>query len=361
MNPTVVFDRVDVSLSQPLLRGGGPAALWGLRGAKLNVSRAQLDWRARVEQAILDVSAAYWRLVSADRSWQLAIRSRQTAETSVEDAQERFDEGFAGSGDLLQVQRALGTARQAEVLAEAERIAANNALCRLLGRDVADPPTLVAVDEPDLPATLPTYDQVMTEARDRNALFLQARIDADQAELAVKGLRNRALPDLSVSGSFGVSGQDVDAAAARRATLTGDLNSWNVGASVSLPLLGRAQAADLRQARYDQRSAELAYEAAEQDLVLRVQSAVRSVQRDRLSVELATATLAFAEAALEADQERLTDGRGSTRDVVQSLEARDAAAAGQLQSQIALQRSLLELRRVAGTLVGPDDLPDPTP
>lgn len=357
--PLVFGNRASISLSQPLLRGFGPAALWGLAGARLNVTRAQLDWRANVEQSVIDISTAYWRLVSAERSYQLALQSRALAERSVEETQERFDEGFAGSGDLLQVQRALGSAKQAEVISEAEREAANNALCRLLGRDVLNAPLLEPSDAPGVPTSLPAFDVVLTQARTSNADFLRQQLDAEQAELRVKDLRNQALPDLSVNGNLGLSGQANTAPLSRLWVLSGGLNAWSVSATMSVPLAGRSLHANRQQAKLDARSAELTLEAAEQDLVLRVQQALRSVERDLLQVELATETLRVAELALEADQERLRDGRGSTRDVVMSSEARDQAAAGRLRAQIGLQRSLLELKRVAGTLMGPGELPTP--
>ena len=140
IEPVIVFDRASLSLDQPLLRGLGPAALWDLQRNRLSVNRAQLGWRAAVEQSILDVSAAYWQLVAADQRWTLATQSRAIAEQAVTDMEERFAAGFVGTGDVLQMRRAFGATRQSEVSAEAARQQANNRLCRLLGRDVRRPP-----------------------------------------------------------------------------------------------------------------------------------------------------------------------------------------------------------------------------
>ncbi|MEN0065738.1 MAG: TolC family protein [Myxococcota bacterium] len=359
INPTTVSNGANLSLAQPLLRGGGPAALWDLRRTRLGLTRAQIGWRASVEQAILDVSAAYWRLVAADQRQALAVQSRAIAAESVSDMEDRYDAGFVGSGDVLQMRRAFGAARLSEVGAEAARQQANNALCRLLGRDVRTPPHLTPSDAPLVPESLPDEAAILTSAMANNAGYLQATLDRSTAELAVKGLRNQALPDLALNGDVGLSGLGNTAAEARRTTTSGEFNAWSVGASVSVPLLGRAARANVRQARMDAETARLAFEAAEQDLVLRVQDAVRAVQRDRLQVELATETERVAALALEADRELLTEGRGSSRNVAQSLELLQQAGVALLESQIGLQRSLLELKRVAGTLIAPADLPEP--
>lgn len=355
---STVFDGASLSLSQPLLRGAGPADLWDLRRTRLSVDRAQLGWRAAVEQAILDVSGAYWQLVAADQRSALAVQSRAIAEEAVDDMQERYDAGFVGTGDVLQMQRALGASLQREVSAEAARRQANNRLCRLLGRDVHAAPHLVPTDEPIVPDTLPDEAAVLEHALDRNARYLQATLDLQSARLAVRGTRNQALPDLSVSGQLGLSGLGDDAATARRQAVSGDYNAWSVGAQVSVPLLGRTVRTGLRQAKLDADNARLAREAAEQDLVLQVQDALRAVQRDRMRVELATETERVAALALEADRELLTEGRGSSRNVAQSLELLQQAGVDLLEARIGLQRSLLELKRVAGTLVAPDEVPD---
>ncbi len=356
--PVTVSNRANLTVDQPLLRGAGPTDLWDLRRTRLSVSRAQLGWRRAVEQAILDVSAAYWQLVAADQRSALAVQSRSIAEESVGDMQERFDAGFVGTGDVLQMQRAFGASRQREISADAARQQANNRLCRLLGRDVREPPRLVPTDDPLVPESLPDEGTVLERAFVGNARFRQATLDLDIARLDVKGARSQALPDLSLNGRFGLSGLDTNAAGARRATLSGDLNDWNVGAQLSVPLLGRSVRADLRQAKLDAENARLAREAAEQDLVLRVQDAVRAVQRDQLRVELATETERVAALALDADRDLLAEGRGSSRNVAQSLELLQQAGVDLLEARIDLQGSLLELQRVAGTLVAPEALPD---
>jgi outer membrane protein len=354
-----VSDALSVSLRQPLLRGAGPAALWDLVDAKRGWTDAELQWRAAVEQTILDVSGGYWRLVSARASLDLAVRSREIAEQSLQDAQERFTEGFAGSGDVHQVERALGGARQGEVVARAEVEAAEMALRRLLGRDVATGPPLELVDQPSRPEVLPGTEEVLALAREGNAQWLRDQVAFERAQIGLRQARNGTLPDLAVTAGFGQSGLAATAADARQQALGGAFNDWDLGASVSVPLPGRAMRADLSSARLTAASARLALDAAEQDLVLRVRAAVRQVERDRLRVGLAADTVRFARLALEADQELLREGKGSMRNVVESLEALDRETAAELVALIDLQRSLLELKRVAGTLVGPGELPEP--
>jgi outer membrane protein len=345
-----VSERLSFTVSQPLLRGVG--GMWNLNGARITYDDAEFRYRQAVEQTMIDVSDRYWRLVSASMSLDLAIRSREIAEQSVLETQERYREGFAGIGDVHQVERALGTAQQAEVFAQAEAEAAELTLRRLLGRDVLAAEPLDAVDRPLVPTDLPGFEEVLSLAREANAQWLRDRLAYDQQSLGARRTRNLALPDLRVNGGVGLSGLAGTAPESRDLLASGDFNDWNVSATMSMPLPGRALRADLETARMQQVNADLDLEAAEQDLVLRVRAAIRQVDRDRARASLATATVRFARLALDSDQELLREGKGATRNVVMSLDSLNQATAAELVAQIDLQRSLLELKRVAGTLVG---------
>jgi len=340
-----------VTVSQPLLAGAGPSAWSDLTRARLGLNRQRLSWRRAQEDLIVDTAQAYWDLVSSVQGLELARRSVQIAQTQLEHTQERLAEGFAGSGDVLQVQRALGVAQQAEVVAQADVATDRSRLARLLGIDQGRAAELAAVERPLVPDADPDLSASLALARDRNVPWLRAELRALEARLDRQVAVNGALPDLDVVGSVGFSGTAPSAGDAR-GQVTGVLYpSWAVGVDLSVPLPARSPRATASRARLAEESALLGLEAAEQDLVLRVESAVRAVRRDRSRVVLTEQTVQAARAALAADQELLQEGQGSTRDAIRSLENLDAAQLERLRAQIDLQTSLLELRRIEGSLV----------
>ncbi len=330
-----------VTLIQPLLEG--TRGLGALRSARLEAADEALAARAALEGLTLSVSASYWSLVAARESRTYADQSVLFAEQQHRATEERLSEGFAGSGDLLQVRRALGVARQAAVIAASEEENAELSFARLLGRDLATRPHLVLVDRPEPPAELPERDQILEAARLANTTWLRASLSRDVAEEAFKQARVAALPSLDASTSW---------AGAPLASEGGGAQSWALGLSLSAPLVPVSIITELQRARLAWEQAELAWYAAEQDLVLAVEAAVREVRRDRLRLSLASETLAAAEAGLAADQSLLVDGRGSARDVVRSLESLNAAQVDRLRTEIALQSSMLELERIRGSLLG---------
>jgi outer membrane protein len=348
-----------LSVSQPLLDGAGPrAARYGVRAAALSLSDQELSWRSTLEQLVLDVSDAYWGLVAARESYELAARSLEIAEDQLADTLERLEEGFAGSGDVLQFQRAVGVARQSEVVAAADVEAAEDRLGRLIGADIEGREPLVPTDLPVVPQVEADRDVTLALARDNNAALLRARLSYDRAQLDFVQARNEALPSLNASGSVGLSGGPADRDEAIDQLLARQYSSWSVGLDLSVPLPARDPRAAWARAKLARDQAEQGMIAAEQDLVMQVEGAVRSVNRDRVRLELAVQTLDAARQALEADRELLDEGKGSSRNVVLSLEALAAAQVDKLAAEIDLQASLLQLQRVEGGLLSQQGLLD---
>lgn len=349
---TSVSDTAWLTVSQPLLDGLGPAvALQGVRGARRGLRRAELTWRDAVEGLVVDVSGAYWGLRGALQRQELARRSQELAEEELAQTLERQAEGFAGSGDVLQVERVVGSARQRVVVADAAVEEAQDRLARLLGRPLLEDPRFRPTDEPAADIAAADPDAALARARGGNVAWLQARLDAEAAEDALRMARNEALPELDLSGSVGWSGLAADSEDARAEVFGGENRSWALGADLSVDLPAREARAGRSQARLERDQALLALQAAEEDLVMSVQDAVRDVVRDESRVGLAEQTVEAARKALDADRELLREGRGSTRDVVISLESLDEAQVGLLEARIDLEASLLRLARVEGRLL----------
>ncbi len=351
-----VYDAVTVQVSQPLLRGLGQGTLASVRDARLAVVAGELQWRQALEDSLLSVSRAYWGLVQANQGVEIADRALDLAETQLADTLERQEEGFAGSGEVLQVQLAVGAARAQRVEAGAAAASAEAALKRLIGLDVGPGEPLVPTDLPFDEVDLPSRDEVLARARGANSAFQLALVSREQARRGATQARNGALPSLQVNGFAGVSAGAEEAADARAALLSNPAPTYGVGLSLGLPLLLRDARSSYAVAALLLDQAELAFAAAEQDLVLSVDEALRDLERNRASLEVATQTLEVARLSLEAQQSLLEEGRGSTRDVVDALEALRLAEAAELSAKIALENSANVTRRVAGTLVGDLDV-----
>ena len=345
-----VYSFTGLTLEQPLLDGAWRAARYGIDRARLTERAEDLRARDAQERLVVEVANAYWELIAARESSRLAVRSVEIAEAQLGETRERFDEGFAGSGDVLQLERALGVARQSRVVTEASERAAARSLARRMGLPLEPPPALDLVDRPDPPAADPDPVAALADARAANAAYRLALLDVDVSRRALADARNGALPDLSVSAAVGLSANTTGGAALAALT-TQPERAWALGARLTVPLAWSGARGELEQARLGLAHVELDADGAEQDLVAQVQAALDAVGRDRARVGLAEATRLAAQMGLAADQELYREGRGATRDVVRSLEALEEAQVAGLAAQIDLQASLLDLARLRGRVL----------
>jgi outer membrane protein len=345
--------QVGVGLNQPLLRGIGIGALTQLRDAQLDQAAQELVWQSQLEATVIAVSGAYWGLVSAREQQAIAQRGVDLAQAQLAETRERLDAGFAGSGDVLQVQVLVGQAQRSLVNATADMASAEDALARLLGLPLAEAPDLQPTDVPEVPEGLPERAGVLAEAQQRNASLGIARVNLERAERAARRGKNGTLPDLGLNANASWSAGGDDPQVVRSDLFQNPAPSYGMGLTVGLPIVPRQAFATFATSSIAKEQATLAFEAAQQDLEVSVARAVRAMDRDRAGLVAAVQTLEFARLSLEAQQELLGEGRGSTRDVVDSLEALRAAEAAELNAKIALQLSVLQTEQIAGTLVGP--------
>ena len=336
-----------VTVDQPVLEGAWGAAGYARAQGVFAAEGARLRERDAREGLVVEVANAYWELVAARERERLAVRSVEIAEQQLEDTRERFAEGFAGSGDVLQLERALGVAKQSRVVADAAESSSERALMRQIGVPLAEARPLNLVDRPDPKVLDLSFEASLARARTANVSWLLAQLALASAKRDLAANRNNALPDLSVSGSVGLT-EDAGVVDTFGPSAT---QSWALGASLSVPLAWSGTVAGLRSGDLTMQRAQLDAEAAWEDLQGQVASALQAVERDQLRVALAEATLQAAQAGLDADQDLYREGRGSTRDVVRSLESLEEAQVAGLTAQIDLQSSLLTLARLEGRVL----------
>ncbi len=80
----------------------------------------------------------------------------------------------------------------------------------------------------------------MAAALEGNAELMVYRSTVDSARISLVNARHARLPELAVTGAFGMYGYDEDFTAAVSEMASGDLPYWSVGGELSVPLGNRA-------------------------------------------------------------------------------------------------------------------------
>jgi len=319
--PTVIYPDVPdnwrsrVDLQWPIYTFGRFQALE--RSARSEVTAAEKDVSTSTADVRLDATRAFWALVTANESVRVVDEALALVEAHLRDVTNMRDVGLLAPNDVLSVEAR--RSRQQVQLIEARnmRDVAEADLRRVTGLAPDVVITIDAVLEGPL-ADLPTYDQLLTEARagrsERQAL--QARVDAigERRTAVAAGLK----PTIAVAAGFDYSRPNPRIFP--RAAEWND--SWDVGVNVAWPLWdgGRVKA-DVAVVAADQRAVEQRLAEFDSVLDFEVKQRRLDLEAARASILAATDEVTAAAEARRVVSERFKAGLVTNTEVLDAQQA----------------------------------------
>ncbi|MBN1589771.1 MAG: TolC family protein [Pirellulales bacterium] len=248
LNPRVPSS-VELSLTQPLLQGGGWAAnVAPIEIARIDTERSFFQMKDAVQEMVRGVIEGYWALVAARTD--LWARQQQVEYTTyaLRYAEARLQTGFSNRSDVAQARSSLADFRAALITAKATVLVREAALRNILGLPPSVPSSVVPVSPPSterLDVSWPTVLDVAAVRRP-DLIELKLILEADQQRQILR--RNEALPRVDAVALYrwnGLEGRTPDRSIA--STRAGQFTEWQLGVNFSVPLGQRAARASLRE------------------------------------------------------------------------------------------------------------------
>ncbi len=370
--------QLSLSVTQPLLRGGGRAANnlpIVVAGLRRDLSQQQL--RVRLEQVVGDLEIAYWGLA-------LAYKERDARQSSLKLAQDQLGEstrlvklGSISDLDVVEARAGVGRTQQELFRAEEQITDAEGKLRQIIIGDPSWQPDeeLVPTDDPTLEHVEYAIDTHLKLARENRPDVVAARAEL-QAERAAQGLtQNGLLPQLDMiltGGLIGFAGE-IDPNSGTSASFSPgfmpDPNALggagqafknlasngnyivSLGLRLELPLVNSAaRARNDRQAHATERAA-----VAQQALLLQLDNEVRNslalLRQDEKLEKAADDAVVVDTQLLAGMRKRFASGAATSFDV---LRVADQLARGQIEAARARVSYRIALARLAladGTLL----------
>lgn len=302
-----------LSVSQPLLRGAGPAVnMAPVRIARLQEDINRLALKATVSDTVTAVVLAYRALVQAQEQLRLAQASRERAKGLLDTNHALVEAGRMAAADIVQTESDLANQDVAVLQAEQTRNSAQLALLRLLALDLRI--NLVAVDPIQAEHVAVPLEAVIGSALDHRMDYLTQRKALEQDRQGLIIARNNRLWDLNV-----VAGVQHDRDLGPVGGLAGQPPS-GTGATLGLQLNIPLGDYSLRQgevrAQTAVRTGELALEDLRQAVEAQVRDAVQGVELNWRRLEAARRASDLAARALDLQREKLKAGRASNFEVL---------------------------------------------
>ena len=357
------------SYSQPLLRGFRiDNTRQQLQVNQINRDISEESVRATVAQTVANVRNAYWDLVFARNSVEVAQRALALAEQLVQDNQARVEVGTLAPLDIVQAQAEAAARLQTLAAAEATANTADLALKRFLVSSTDDPllrQEIVPADVPSLEPAPTDVEGAIRRAITERTDLVTARKNLESNDVSLRFFRNQALPAVDLNASYGAQGlggtQFIRQGSGLGSTVIGTIPggysdalndmfarafpTWNVGVTLSYPIMANQAEAQLARARIQRQQAQTRLRALEVQVAAEVANAAFTVQANLRRVESARAAREFAARRLEAEQSRFEVGLTTNYFVVQAQRDLRDAENTELRALADYRKSLVNFER----------------
>jgi outer membrane protein TolC len=355
---------------QPLLRGLTiDGSRQQLRVTTINRDISETQLRGTVAQTVASVRNAYWELLYAIQSLDVAKGSEQLANKLVEDNKARVEVGTMAPLDVATAEAEAATRRQATTTAEATLRTAELTLKQLIVNGTDDPlwrASITPIDRATFRSEALDVETAVKKALSERSDIEAARKTVESNDITLKYAHNQMLPALDLTaqyGSVGLGGtQYTRTGSGVTSTITGTvpggygdawrtlsgLNypNWNVGLSLSYALGQSAQEASYARAKVQRNQAAAQMRALELSIATEVTNDALQVESNLKRYEAATAAKELAETRLNAEQSRFEVGLSTNFFVVQAQRDLATAQNSELRALLDYRRSLVDFERV---------------
>jgi len=355
--------------TQPILRGLFiDSQRQQLQVTQINREISEESLRATITQTLANVRNAYWDLVFARNSVDVAQRALELADKLVEDNRARVEVGTLAPLDIVQAEAESANRRQALAVAEAALSTAELALKRFIVGGTEDPLWRQELRPIDLPSVEPVtmdIEGAVRKALERRTDLMTARRNLDSADVTLRYYRNQSLPALDLIGSYGAQGiggtSYTRTGSGVTSVITGstpggyfdslgllrrlDYPNWNVQLNLTYNIGDSSADAQYARSRLQKNQSQARLRALELQVATEVTNAALSVQSNLKRVEAAVAARELAEKRLEAEQSKFEVGMSTNFFVVQAQrDLRDAQNA-ELRALADYRKSLVVFER----------------
>jgi len=359
------FDRYDtdlgISLRQPLLKDfwiDGPRMR--IQVARRDLKISEYNYRFLVMDLVRKVQQAYYELVAARDLVKAREKSLELARRLLSENKRKVEVGILAPLDEKQAEAEAAVAQSELLRAQNSAALAENALKNLISNDYASWHAAILEPAEKLLAVAESYNRGESW---HNGLALRPDFNALKLELEKQGIlvrfsHNQLFPALDLVGSYGRFGLDETRVGYNGSfggtfeDIRDDRNPrYSAGVILSFPLSFRSERNNYQTAKANREVARLRLENLHQNILVQIDDAIKQAQSNYQRVDATRQARLFAEAAVEAEQKKLDNGRSTSFIVLQLQRDLSNAQSNEIRALADYNQSLSQLFFTEGTIL----------
>lgn len=337
------------SITQPLLKNSGRETT----EITINVSRlskyASLErLKTKLITTIAQVKNEYYKLSTVREQLEVKKVSLALAQKILQETKARVAAGVLPAMEILNAEFG-ATSREKDVItaekAVKDQVDTLRLILQLEGRG-----EIIATD-------LPTKERIPVSESDATARALlrpeirESKRNLEISELQSRVFNNNIKPDISLSASAGVTGQESNYQRNFEDLTTFNHPVWSIGLNLNYPLGNNAAENDYRKNRLKSEQIRLQIRSLEETATNEVRAAIRNLDAGYKQIEVVDRGRAFAEERLRAFMRKNEVGLATTKDVLDVENDLANAKIDQLTALVAYNNAITQLWQVTGELL----------
>jgi len=341
-----------ISVRQPLLKN-----MWiddarrsilinrrNLRSSELGVTLQAMNTIAAVEQA-------YYDLIFSEENMKVQQSALELAQRLLSENKKRVEVGALAPLDEKQAESQVA-ARQADLITAQRQLAdQQNTLKKLITDDYSVWRTIYIKPTDKLlplPQTFDLQESWKTGMELRPDLE-QQRIELEKQNIQLRYTRNQLFPSLDLFGSFGQNGLGPNMGNVVRDIEVGENPRNSYGVVLTIPLGNRTARSAHSTAKSLKEQLLLRFKKLEQDTIVNIDNSVRLAQSNYEQIESTRKAREYAEAALDAEQKKLANGKSTSFVVLQLQRDLTSARSAEIRALADYNKALSTLSLNEGT------------
>ncbi len=340
------------SVRQPLLRN-----FWidsprlSIKVAKLDVVRSEQILKLRTMTEITALEQAYYDLIFQRESVIVRQKAVDLAEQLVSENRKRVEVGAMAPLEAKQAEAQAAAARADLIQATSDLAVQENTVKGWMNARYAEWAEVRLVPSGSLTAPPRSFD---LQSSWRKGLtmrpeMIQAKLEMERAGIQLKYTRNQLFPQLDIFGTYGYNGSGNEFSGTLYDIRERNRPYYVYGGEISIPLANQAARNSHKAMKLTFQQAVLNVKALESTIMQEIDNAIKIAQANYERVSATRAAREYAEAALEAEQKRLEQGKSTTYTVLQTQRDLTQARATEIQALDNYNKSLAALSLAEGT------------
>lgn len=343
---------VSISARQPLLKD-----FWiddgrtQIKLAKKVIKGSELDLEFTIMNVVFDVSQSYYDLIAARDQVKVQEMALQLKEQFLSETQKKVQAGALAPLDEKQAESEAATARASLIVARFSAEQAENVLKGLISDQFVSIESTTLEPSEKLLSVAQLFNKVESwrTGLERRPDYLRQKVLLEQENITLKFTQNQLYPALDLTGTYGRNGLGNTTSSSLDTIADGQFPKWGGAVVLTFPLSRKSERAAHKIQLERVKSAVLGLKQIEEEIVRNIDGAVKKVRSAYAAIGSTREARIFAEAALDAEQKKLENGKSTNFQVLGQQDKLTQARAAEIKALTEYNKALHELYFREGT------------